>query len=451
MAFKNFRLNVILRILTLVALSWCFNYFLGKEGYEITALIFAGILAYVSYSLIYYTESTNRKLTKFLESIRYSDFSSNFSDRKMGKSFQGLNQEFNKVIAEFQKHRSAKEEHFNYLQTVIQHINVGIIVFQDDGKVELFNNAIKQILQIRNLNYLQDLDKIQDDISGQLFRLKNGEKLLLRLFQENELKQIAILTTHFRMRGKEMRLISLQNIQNELDQKEVDSWQKLIRVLTHEITNSITPISSLAATIKDIIVSEENDKLVWNNLDNDDLESVGMAMKTIESRSNGLLSFVNTYRNLTRIPKPNFKYFPLKERFKILDQLFLSEIQEKDIKLSFKVYPNDLMITADPDLLQQVMINLIRNAIDATENIPEANIDIRAYTNMENRVFIEVSDNGPGIKPDIVDKIFMPFFTSKKSGSGIGLSLSRQILQMHKGSINVKTNVGEGSLFIITL
>ncbi|MFA8449096.1 MAG: PAS domain-containing sensor histidine kinase [Bacteroidales bacterium] len=371
----------------------------------------------------------------------------------MGKTFNNLDNEFNKVIDEFQKYRSETEEHFLYLQTIVQHINVGIIVFDKHGKIHIFNNTSKKILKLNHLRNIKDLNQIEDDLSNQFVNLKDNEKNLFRLFQEKELSQISVHAAKFRMSNKEMTLISLQNIKNELDQKEVESWQKLIRVLTHEITNSITPISSLAGTIKDIIITEdENNKPCWQKLDQNDLEDVNMAMKAIETRSQGLLNFVTLYRNLTRIPKPNFRYFSLNNRLSILKQLFTKELNEKHIDLNIQIFPEEIKLTADPDLLQQVLINLIRNAIDALHgNQTEyAKITLRAYQN-KNQTQIEIHDNGPGIKPDIMDKIFMPFFTSKKQGSGIGLSLSRQIIQMHNGDLNVESEQGLGTSFIVCI
>jgi len=400
--------------------------------------------------LIRYVERTNTRLTQFLQSIRHSDFSSTFSDQGLGSSFEDLNRSFMEVIDEFKKYRAEKEEHFNYLQTVVQHVSMGIIAYSKDGKIDIFNNAVKRMLKVRHIRKISDLTIVKEELPEMLLNLKAGDRTLIRLFIQDELLQISVYATEFRMRGDDYILVSLQNISSELDEKEIESWQKLIRVLTHEITNSITPISSLAATVREMLLEEDKDKLLLKALDDEDLEGVQGAIVTIQNRSQGLLNFVEVYRNLTRIPKPNFRYYKVSEIFERTERLLKPKMNELGISCANKVFPPDLMVTADPDLIDQVVINMILNAMDAVKGKEGGEISILSTVNNKNRVVIDIKDNGAGIKPDIMDKIFMPFFTSKKHGSGIGLSLSRQIMHLHKGSITVKSKPGEGTVFTLT-
>ncbi len=409
-----------------------------------------GLIAIVQVGgLIRYVERTNRKLTQFLESIRHSDFSTSFSDKGLGHSFEGLNRAFNEVIREFRKNRAEKEEHYNYLLTVVQHVSIGIIAFRKDGKVDIFNNAVKRLLKINNLKEIQELESVKQELPGLLLNMKAGDKQLIKLVVEDELQQLSVYATEFRMRGEEFLLVSLQNISSELEEKEIESWQKLIRVLTHEIMNSITPISSLASTVQDILLEESDSNIRMRELDDDDINSVHQALSTISSRSQGLLTFVETYRNLTRIPRPNFRYFPVNELFDRAHSLLRPKMEKFGIRCTARVFPGDLMITADPDLIDQVIINLLLNAMDAVKESVEPIISVTAAFNPSGRVSIDFADNGTGIKPDILDKIFMPFFTSKKEGSGIGLSLSRQIMHLHKGTITVKSKPNEGAVFTL--
>lgn len=450
MGFRKFRYIVIFRV-TLLFLTLLLVFVLAySERYRLSMILVGALAALQVILLIRYVERTNRKLTQFLQAIRHADFSSSFSDPGLGKTFENLNKEFNRVIEEFRKYRAEKEEHFNYLQTVVQHVSIGIIAFRKDGKVDIFNNAIKRLLKIKNLRYVQDLKKVKDDLPETLLKLKAGDSTVLKVFVEEELLQIAVNATEFRLRGEEYILISFQNITAELDEKEIESWQKLIRVLTHEITNSITPITSLASTIKDMLFASDNGKTLIQELEEEDVESIEGAIDTIQGRSQGLLNFVEIYRNLTRIPKPNFRYFRVSEAFERVTQLLEPKIDQQGITCETRVFPPDMMITADPDLIDQVVINLILNAMDAVKETEDPKISILASLNSNNRVVIDFKDNGSGIKPDIMDKIFMPFFTSKKHGSGIGLSLSRQIMHLHKGSITVKSKLGEGTIFTLT-
>jgi signal transduction histidine kinase len=279
--------------------------------------------------------------------------------------------------------------------------------------------------------------------------MKAGEKQLIKLVVEDELQQLSVYATEFRMRGEEFLLVSLQNISSELEEKEIESWQKLIRVLTHEIMNSITPISSLASTVQDILIEESDENFKIRELDEDDVESIQQALSTISSRSQGLLTFVETYRNLTRIPRPNFRYFKVRELFDRAHVLLKPKMDKYGIVCNARLFPEELMITADPDLIDQVVINLLLNAIDAVKETLQPEIAVTASINASGRVSIDFADNGSGIKPDILDKVFMPFFTSKKEGSGIGLSLSRQIMHLHKGTISVKSRPGEGAVFTL--
>lgn len=449
MVFKKFRIWVSVRILLITLNLFILLWLIQSSQHQITSFIAIVLVIVQVSSLIHFVERTNRKLTHFLESIRHSDFSTSFSDRSLGGTFEGLNRAFNEVIAEFRKNRAEKEEHYNYLLTVVQHVNIGILAFKKDGKVDIFNNAIKRLLKINNIQFIQELKNIKPELPDTLLNMRAGDRQLIKLVVDDNLMQLAVYSTEFRMRGEEFVLVSLQNITSELDEKEIESWQNLIRVLTHEIMNSITPISSLASTVEDILFEDASDQRVpeLKDLDDDDVESVNEALVTIRNRSQGLLTFVENYRNLTRIPRPNFRYFAVKELFERAHVLLKPKMDKYGITCTRKLFPEDLMITADPDLMDQVFINLLLNAIDAVRDTTDPQIEVVASINEGDRVTIDFADNGMGIKPDILDKIFMPFFTSKKEGSGIGLSLSRQIMHLHKGSITVKSKPGEGAVF----
>jgi nitrogen fixation/metabolism regulation signal transduction histidine kinase len=449
MAFKKFRTALIIRVFLMIITMALFTFLLETERFRISLFI-VGILILVQvFLLIRYVDRTNHRLSQFLQSIRHSDFSSSFSDPGLGKSFENLSREFSQIFDAIKKYRAEKEESFNYLQTVVQHVTIGILVFQKDGTVDIYNKAIAKMLRIKHIRNVNELSKVKEDLPDTLMKMKAGQSTLVKVFIESELLHLSVSCTEFRMRKTELVLVSIQDISAELDEKEIESWQKMIRVLTHEITNSITPITSLASTVHDMLIKEIEGKPQLNELDDEDIESVDRAIETISSRSQGLLNFVETYRNLTRIPKPNFRYFRVAELFDRCSQLLMPKIEELGVECAHRVFPPDLMITADPDLIDQVIINLMLNAIDAIKEVEQPKISILATLNNANRVIIDIHDNGQGIKPDIMDKIFMPFFTSKKHGSGVGLSLSRQIMHLHKGSILVKSKEGEGTVFTL--
>jgi len=448
MVFSKFRIQIIIRVLLIVITLSLIFLIHTETAYAISSIILSLLFIAQVISLIRYAEQTNRKLTKFFESIRHADFTTDFVDDNLGRSFEGLNKEFNEVIQAFSKHKQEKEEHFNYLLTVVQHVSVGIIVYKKDGTVDVFNNAVKRLLKLPRLRRIENLEIIDKSLPEKLLSIKAGEKSLVKVFLDDELLQLSIHATQFRMRGEEYVLVSFQDIHPELEQKEIESWQKLIRVLTHEIMNSITPITSLTETVESILKnhsSEMPDPEIYK----EDMEDVMQAISTIGNRSKGLLNFVEIYRNLTRIPKPNFRHFYVNDMFDKAFELLKPKLNEFNIETTVKVFPKDLKVLADPDLIDQVLINLLLNAIDAVSNeaVNNPKITVVASVNLNNRTTIEIADNGSGIKQDLLDKIFMPFFTSKKKGSGIGLSLSRQIMQMHKGSISVRSKQDEGAIF----
>jgi len=438
MNFRNFRFMVVSRVVLIMLSVVVLLMLVDRPGFLISSFILALLIILQVASLVRYVERTNRKLSVFFETIRHSDFTSTFADKGLGKSFDDLNKAFNEVIAEFQKTRAAKEEHFNYLQTVVQHVNNAIIVYKKDGSVNMMNNAFKRMFRISNVRFIDELKKVDDNLAEKLLHIKAGESELMKVFHDNELMQLSIRATEFRMQGDDYVLVSLQNIHTELEAKEMDSWQKLIRVLTHEIMNSITPIVSLSSTVKGLLIDEESVHL-RQDIDEDDVESAQSALNTIERRSQGLLNFVQVYRNLTRIPKPSFRHFEVQQLFDNVEQLLQPKIEVQQIQCVYKVLPPGLMLTADPDLIEQVLINLVINSIHAVKEAETPKIQVLGTEAGPNHINISVSDNGHGIKPDNLEQIFVPFFTSKKEGSGIGLSLAREIMRLHKGNITVKS------------
>lgn len=448
MVFNRFRVAIITRVILLL-ISGFILILLLNQFLPFTTGLFILLVTLQIIDLIRYVERTNRKLISFLDSINYNDFTVTFSDNNPGSSFLALNKAFNNVMTEFRKSRVEKEEHYNYLQTIVQHISIGIIVFLHSGKVVLTNEALLKMIGLNSLRNLKELKHVNKDLPDSLQKLKSGEKTLVKLFLDDKVSQLSIFATEFKMQNEAYTLVSIQDISSELEEKEIESWQKLIRVLTHEIMNSITPISSLAQTVREIMIEENQEQIALRPLEQDDVDNIANALNTIQRRSQGLLNFVELYRNLTRIPRPNFRYVSVKELALRVRQLMLPRFEKDNIRFHLLIDPEQLMLTIDPDLIEQVMINLLLNACDAVKDIEQSWIKLEAILNNNGRVTIEIKDNGSGITPDLMDKIFMPFFTSKRDGSGIGLSLSRQIMHLHKGTISVKSNPGNGATFTL--
>ncbi|KPL14703.1 MAG: histidine kinase [Bacteroides sp. SM23_62] len=449
MTYKNFRANIIVRILLLSASFFLFFYFLNKE-YNVTPILVVVLIIFQVFSLIRYVDRTNRDLTSFLESIRFSEFTRSFQIEGMGSSFDELNRAFNDVINDFQKVRSEKEEHFHYLQSIVQNIDVSIIAYRKDGTVEMINKAAKKLFQIHSLKNVKGLEQLSPNLVNTLINISPGENTLVKVQDQDDILQLAIYATEFKVKDKLIILATINNIQNVLEEQETEAWQKLIRVLTHEIMNSITPIASLSSTLEIMLKGITEGGNVQEDMDLDAVMEIQQALQTINKRSTGLLHFVNTYRNLTRIPKPNFKIFPVRDLFKNIYLLMEEEISEHKVKFVTNIEPDNIEVSADEQLIEQVIINLIRNSMHALDGRKDPTIELKTYYNKRGRVTIQVADNGTGILPEVLDKIFIPFFTTKQSGSGIGLSLSRQILRLHNGTITAHSIPNKETIFTLT-
>jgi two-component system, NtrC family, nitrogen regulation sensor histidine kinase NtrY len=449
MIFKNFRINIIVRIIILVATIFLFFLSL-KTNYHITPFLVGAVILFEVFTLIRYVDRTNRDLTSFLESIRFAEFTRSFKIQGMGSSFDELNRAFNDVINDFQKVRSEKEEHFHYLQSIVQNIDVAILAYRKDGTIEMINKASKKLFQIHSLKNINGLGQLSPELVNTLLHINPGENALVKVQDQDDILQLAIHSTEFKIKDKLIILSTINNIQNVLEEQETEAWQKLIRVLTHEIMNSITPIASLSSTLEIMLKGITESGNIKEELDINTAMEILQALQTINKRSTGLLHFVNTYRNLTRIPKPNFKIFPVSELFKNIYLLMEEELKASKINFITKIEPENLMVSADDQLIEQVVINLIRNSIHALENRDNPTIELKAFYNKRGRVTMQVTDNGTGILPEVLDKIFIPFFTTKQSGSGIGLSLSRQILRLHNGTISAYSVPEKETIFTMT-
>ncbi len=452
MVYKNFRINLLIRVILLALTVFLFFFFINTETFLTPILILVLAILQV-YSIFRYVDKTNRDLASFLESIRFSEFTRSFQIEGMGSSFNELNKAFNDVITDFQKVRSEKEEHFHYLQSIVQNIDISIIAYQSDGTVEMINKAAKKLFQLSNVKNIEKLSEFSDELVSTLQNIRPGENKLVKVQDEDDLLQLAVNSTEFKIKDKVITLATIKNIQNVLEEQETEAWQKLIRVLTHEIMNSITPIASLSATLENILkpyIREDQEPDEAGELDPEAVREIHHALQTINKRSTGLLHFVNTYRNLTRIPKPNFRIVKVSELFANIERFLEKDLSEGKIEMIHKVEPAGLEISMDEQLIEQVLINLVKNSIHALDARENNRIILRAFYNKRGRPTIQVTDNGTGILKEVLDKIFIPFFTTKPSGSGIGLSLSRQILRLHGGTITAQSEPEKETTFTLT-
>ena len=368
MVYSKFRLNIIVRILLITGTIYLFVFTIGTRFFLTPVLIGILVLLQLIY-LFSYIDKTNRYLASFLESIRFSEFTRSFQVEGMGSSFEELSKAFNDVISDFQAIRSEKEEHYQYLHSIVENTDVSIIAFQKDGTVELINKAAKKLFQVSSLKNIHSLQDLSKDLVDTLLNLKPGILGLVKVQDEDDILQLAVSSSEVKVKNKLIILATIKNIQAVLDEQETQAWQKLIRVLTHEIMNSITPIASLTGTLEMMLNSiSKDEKHATYHIDPESIQEFKQALKTISKRSNGLLHFVNTYRNLTRIPKPNLRIVKVIDIFNDIKSLLKEEVVARNIDFSCPVFPANLELFADEKLIEQVLINLVKNSIHAVQN-----------------------------------------------------------------------------------
>ncbi|KYG80588.1 histidine kinase/DNA gyrase B/HSP90-like ATPase [Roseivirga ehrenbergii] len=447
MGFKNLRFNIIARVILLTASALLLaNLIYGSQNQVNIFFVSLAIVVQV-YLLIRAIEKTNREISGFLNSIKYDDFTATYPTEGHSASVDQLYQEFNNVIKKFREIRADKEANYHYFRTIVQHVGIGLITFNKKGDIQIINSSAKKLIGVEAIQNIFELSKVSPKLVESLVKLKTGGSDLIEFTQDGTHIQLSIYVIELVLRGEEFKLVSVQNIQSELEEKEMDAWQNLIRVLTHEIMNSVTPLSSLAATVKDNLVDNIEDDVP---IEKDELEDIYLAVQTIERRSQGLIRFVSDFRNLTKIPQPKVATESVAKVLEHIQVLFNHELAAKNIKISFSIEPVNLAFSIDKELIDQVLINILQNAVHALEeSTNEKHIMVRAFVNEYNRPTIVIRDNGCGIDEEALSKIFIPFFTTKKQGSGIGLSLSKQIMRKHGGGITVKSVMNEGTEFTL--
>jgi len=439
MVYKKFYWMIVLRIVILSVLS-CFFFYAIANAWSFAWIIISGILfLFQVFALVNYVNKVNRMLENFFNFQIAGDHTAVYYKSWKKDEYNELNRCFDSINQKLKKAKTDYEIQNKYFETVVDHIGVGLLSFTQDGNIELFNNTAKKIFGINVAKHLDKLDHCKESFGSELLGMKPSEPKIFTVTVNGEQKQLLARLTTFKANQTELSLVSFQNIKSELEQKEIESWQKLIRVLTHEIMNSISPITSLTNSLIRIYKNREGDeKIVPENINPSIIEKTVKGLEIIEERGTGLMHFVDNYRSLTLLPKPELQNLSVLDLFVKIQQLFEPVFTERNIKITIQC-DERIYINADHKLLEQVLINLIQNAVDSLEDVVDAAIQLFAHATNE-QVVLEVKDNGKGIPAEIVENIFVPFFTTKEKGSGIGLSLSRQIMMLHQGTISVKTS-----------
>lgn len=443
MGSSRFRTGIALRtgllFLSIVAVAWIIAY---TQWYMTIILCIGVIIAEVALLIEFATQSS-REVARFLDAISFDDTTQSFSGLLSDDAHQDLGRAMGRVLERLRIGRSERFEQAQYLQTLITHVPVALLTTDRDGRVQLLNMAARRLFETA-LSGIAEFSRHGEAFAVGIEALSPGSTAILRMERSSGFLQLKAAATDFSLGGKRRRLISLQNIENEMSAQEMAAWQTVIRVLAHEVMNSLTPVSSLAATAHDLV------RDVIKQLPDGDPHTVALrdaveALDTVSRRSEGLLHFVQNHRRLTKRLITQIEVTPLVRVFARLQRLLANDLAARAIELSTVVEPVTLEIGADVELLDQAVINLLRNAIEAVKDEPEARVVLSAFRDPDGRVTIAVSDNGPGIPPEQAEKIFVPFFTTKRQGSGIGLTLVRQIATAHGATVDVSETPGGGA------
>jgi len=419
MILKRFYLNIVLRIILISINVFIIVLVFDNPKHLFSIVISVAFFLLQIILLIKYLNKINRNLANFLGSVLYKDGTFHLPESKDVKSKDELSYMLNSIGKDNQ-----------------------------DGNIDLVNNATINLFRLSKLKTIYELDKFYKDFSKILIDLIPQIPKLINVQIANEEYSLSVRASVFKLDSKDLRLVSFHVINEEMNEIEIKSWEKLIRVLTHEIMNSVSPISSLTTTITRIF-KPENKKKAVEDLIEADIDDTISGLDIINSRSLGLIDFIKKYRKVHLMPKPVFEDFEISNVLVGIKRLLHNEIDENKIDCDIEVYPKNLTIYADKAMIEQVIINLFKNAIEAEVDIDEKAIKIKAFRDVKNNPVVEIADNGKGVSEDIKDDIFVPFFTTKKTGSGIGLSLVKQLVFLNKAKLNMRSEPNKGTTFTL--
>lgn len=447
MKFNKFYINIILRIILIVLTCILFVYFIERDDNLLTTVFIVFLIFVQTFFLIKYVNRTNRELAEFLIHLQQGDTSLVVCKENIEKTFKGLRGSFEKINIDVKQVKTEKEQKEHYLKYVIDNIKTGLLAFNESGDIEFVNNQAKIFLNKKN-HRLLNINNLDDEFIKVLNKTRSAESKIIKRLINDDLFYLAFCPSEFKIDGKTVKLFTIHDVKQEIETNEIESWQKLTSVLTHEMMNSITPITSLAHAIKRYL---KNDNRLIDQLEisNELISDIVKNADIIENRGKGLLEFIDNYRTITKLPKPKFETFKTGKFLHKIVQLFDNENKEKNIIIVINVMPEDLSLLADRSMIEQVIINLIKNSIEALLNIPNPRIKLNSFIDQNQKIKIQVIDNGKGISKDIIDDVFIPFYTTKQNSSGVGLSLSRQIMSLNKGTISVTSNPNTETVFTL--
>ena len=445
MIFKRFHWDILLRVVALLVTQTAAAFLLVKELY-IYEMLLVPVIIYQVIDFYRFHKLAQNEVEQFVESVQYRDFSRNFNVSNAPVDVKQLRRGFNQINTAFKVISMEKETQYQYLQKILELVDTGILSYEmESGDVVWMNESLKKMLLIPYLRTIHQLEKRDASLYREVISLRTGTSHVATVHHEKDNFKVILSATAFLTEGKRYQLVAFQNINEALDETESKAWQKLLSVMTHEIMNSVAPISSLADTLKNRL----QQSVVHLDNSNGVVEDLEVGINTIKKRSEGLLKFAEVYRNLNKITTPSLKHVFVRDLFENMHNLMQPTLDQKGIEMETILKDPELAMDVDTNLIEQVLINLIVNAIEAVKDSEQPRIILSAFLSPANKTLIKVSDNGYGMNEEVMENIFIPFFSTKKNGSGIGLSLCKQIMMLHKGNITVQSVEGAGTAFTL--
>jgi two-component system, NtrC family, nitrogen regulation sensor histidine kinase NtrY len=447
MVYKRFLLGVVIQQVILAMTLWIFFWTIFKPHMVITSVNLAMLVVFEIIYLIHFINKTNRDLTRFFDAFRFQDGTVTFIAPKRKEKYSSLYLSFEKLLVEFRDLRGTLEREKYFYLNALNHIGAGLLVVAQDGKVRFCNRAVQRMLETGQVDTLEDLNRLKSGLGEMIRQMSPNGKELVKVLLHHEVVQLSVRCSMFRIDNDIYRIISFQDIKFEIEKNEADAWQKLIRILAHEIMNSVSPITLTSSGIIQMLEKDGRPREI-SEIDKATLNHIFMGLQAIRKRSRGLASFVENYQAINHLPQPVLTLIPVSGLFSQIEMIMKEELKKNQVQLKSVIAPINLMLHADEKLISQILINLLRNAMQAMDELTDKQIRMSAYQ-MDEQIRISVSDNGKGIPPELLDSVFVPFYTTREQGSGIGLSLSREIMKLHGGGIRVNSVPGKETTFTL--
>jgi two-component system nitrogen regulation sensor histidine kinase NtrY len=443
---KQFRVQLTLRMVVVFICMLLLAIGIASGSRSLSLIVLIVAIAAQVFSLFRYVDYTNNELESFLAGLRFGDFQQTYTIGHLGPSFLALEKTVQNTVSSLKNARAVRVQLSTYYRALLQHIPIPFFIVHKGNRVRILNNATRRTFNVSHIRNTDELVRFGAEFQRDVVQIQAGESLLTTIDLSGNPEYFIMTATQLRTRGTIHMLISLQNVQGALDATELATWQNMLRVTSHEVLNSLAPVSSCAQTAKELA----DTALARENLDDrsrEELQDIRESVDTVLRRSEGLVRFIQSYRQLSRMPKPRKEKIQIEKYFSHLGALVSGELQHKNISIRFSYTPSRLSVMADEDMLDQALINLIRNASEALTDRKDAEIIVKGRTDDKQRTVIEVSDNGPGVPAENVEKIFVPYFTARTKGTGVGLALVRYIMLSHGGSVNYTSRESGGSTF----